>query len=180
MHRNAYPTDAGMHCLWDETAFVGVTDYDTWEKELLRDEDIRRHIAAGHFVPLNIGSDGAMEIEIRIGTPDRPAELAERETKHLIVASKPYLLRSTGRIAVSGLEHVEVPAGEVVGMIDLPAGDYAVRVHLIAWDEEPGMSTDDGPAPGALPDYVVLIDPAGVGGAFRTETDTFRDSDGDD
>ncbi|MBI1325450.1 hypothetical protein GC170_19980 [bacterium] len=173
MNRFECPTDAGMHCLWNEAAFEGVSDYDSWEKELLNDADIRRHIAAGHFVPLNIGSDGVMSIEIRRGTSETPAALNEREERYVIVASEPYLLRSTGRIGVSGIEHIEVPAGEIVGLLDLPAGDYAVRVHLIGWDEEPGMSTDDGPAPDALADYVVLIDPATGDEPFRTELETF-------
>jgi hypothetical protein len=176
MHRNIYPTDAGMHCLWNQAAFAAVKDYDSWERELLEDADIERHIRAGNFVPLNIGSDGAMEIEIRIGTAESPAQLNARDTKYLIVASEPYYLRSTGMIGVCGIESVAVPPGADVGSMKLPAGDYAVTVHLIAWDEEPGMQTDEGPAPGALPDYLVLINPAGTANQFRTSVQTFAKS----
>lgn len=173
-HRGVYPTSAGMHCLWSSAAFTAVKDYDSWAKELEQDEDIERHIRAGEFVPLNIGSDGAMEIEIRVGTPDSPAALDERETQYLIVASQPYLLRSTGVIGVSGIEEVSSPVSRRAGSLSLPKGDYAVTAHLIAWDEEPGMQTDDGPAPGALPDYLVLINPAQPSTEFRTTVGTFK------
>ena len=37
-------TDAGMFGLWAPAAFGDIVDYDTWESELLEDEDIVRHI----------------------------------------------------------------------------------------------------------------------------------------
>lgn len=173
MHRGVYPTDSGMHCLWDQSAFASVNDYDSWASELLEDTDIARHIAAGHYVPISIGSDGAMEIEVRLGTPDSPAALMDRESKYLVVKSDPYRLHSTGAAGVCGIEYVAMPPSSDVGSIALQPGDYAVTVHLIAWDEEPGMQTDDGPAPGALSDYVVLINPATPGTQFRTSIETF-------
>lgn len=174
MHRGVYPTACGMHCLWDQAAFSAVGDYDSWERELLDDADIGRHIAAGHLVPLNIGSDGAMEVEVRVGTPGKPAELTAREAKYLIVNSEPYRLCATGPVGVSGLEHVAVPPGARVGTIPLPSGECAVTLHLIAWDEEPGMRTDDGPAAGALPDYLALINPHSAAGVpYRTAVRTF-------
>jgi hypothetical protein len=172
-HRGVYMTDAGMHCLWDSTAFEGVTDYDSWARELLEDRDIERHICAGHFVPLNIGSDGAMEVELRVGTKDQPAELTPRDTQYLIVASQPYLFRSSGSVSVSGIERVSgSPEGGSTAA--LPKGQYSARVHLIAWDEEPGMQTENGPAKGALPDYIVLINPVADGEQFRTAVKTFK------
>jgi hypothetical protein len=173
MNRGVYPTGSGMHCLWDQAAFAAVTDYDTWARELLDDRDIERHIKAGHFVPLNIGSDGAMEVEVRIGTSDSAAELSQRESKYLIVGSEPYRLHSSGSIGVCGIEHVAVPPEAGTGTVTLPPGEYMVTVHLIAWDEEPGMQTDKGPAAGALPDYVVLVNPAAPGTRFRTAVRSF-------
>lgn len=173
MHRGIYPTDAGMHCLWDQAAFAGIGDYDSWAKELLDDKDIERHIRAGHFVPLNISSDGAMEIEVRTGTTHVPAQLTARESQYRIVGSEPYFLNPSGPVGVSGIEHVAGSPSNGIGSIPLPAGAYAVTIHLIAWDEEPGMQTDDGPAPGALPDYVVLINPASPAAQFRTSASTF-------
>ncbi|MBN9523083.1 hypothetical protein J0H58_31975 [bacterium] len=172
MHRGTYPTACGMHCLWDQAPFAGVTDYDTWARELLDDADIGRHVGAGHLVPLNIGSDGAMEVEVRV----RAAGLTEREEKYLIVRSDPYRLLATGPVGVSGLEHVAVPPGPNVGAVPLPPGEYAVTVHLLAWDEEPGMRTDDGPAAGALPDYLVLVNPAAPGTRYRAAVQTFENA----
>lgn len=177
MHRGTYATDAGMHCLWDQAAFQHVTDYDSWEKELLEDRDIERHIAAGHFVPLNLGDDGAMEVAVRVGSKTAPAVLDARESQYLIVGSKPYRLISSGTIGVSGLESVSVPVGRNVGSFALPPNEYAVTVHLMAWDEEPGMQTENGPALGALPDYLVLINPSETGTPYRTAVKTFDQSE---
>ncbi|WP_405892712.1 hypothetical protein OG612_21215 [Streptomyces sp. NBC_01527] len=42
-------------------------------------------------------------------------------------------------------------------------------IHLIAWEDEPGSTNDDGtPSEAALSDFVVLINPA------VSEQDTFR------
>lgn len=57
--------------------------------------------------------------------------------------------------------------------IALPAGDYAVTVHLLAWEQELGAVDEQGHAtPDALPDFVVVIAPAS-GGPYRTEVVTF-------
>ena len=176
-YRGVYPTDSGMHCLWDASAFAGVTDYPSWERELLDDADIVRHIRAGDLVPLNIQSDGAVEVEVRIEEPGALLELTERELKYLVVRSDPYLLRSRGLVHVSGIEYVSSPPEEVVGTIPLPAGDYSATAHLLAWDEEPGMRDDKGnPAAGALPDYLVLVSPVRAQQQFRTELQTFARS----
>lgn len=174
MHRGVYATGSGMHCLWDRSAFESVSDYDSWERELLQDKDIARHVASGAFVPLNIGSDGAMAIEVRLGTTDAPACLSERESTYLIVGSDPFLLRTSGAIGVGGIESVEGAPRDGVGTIQLPPGDYAATVHLIAWDEEPGMQTDDGPAAEALSDYVVLLNQAGPSTNYRQSIETFE------
>ena len=173
MYRGVHATDAGMHGLWDVAAFAGIRDYDSWAAELLEDADIGRQIAAGRFVPLNLGSDGAMEIEVRVGSAADPAALSERERAYLVVSSEPYLLRSGGRVGVSGIEAVSSVPDAAAGEFPLPAGDHAATVHLIAWDEEPGMRTDDGPAAGALPDYVVLLNPPGPDPRYRTAVETF-------
>lgn len=49
-------------------------------------------------------------------------------------------------------------------------GRYAVRVTLVAWDDEPGARDSDGnPVPTALPDFVVQIRSE----TYRTEAATF-------
>ena len=95
--------------------------------------------------------------------------LSEREARYLTVSSpQPYLFVSTGKAYVTGIEHVDsqpVPAAAVA----LGAGRWACSVHLIDWEAEPGMATDDGPHPDALPDFVVLVNPVEPGESYRTD-----------
>ncbi|MFI0088292.1 hypothetical protein [Streptomyces bobili] len=164
-----------MLVLWDPQRFQAVVDDATWEEELLEDEDIAGHIQAGRLVPLNVGSDGAFGVLVRAGTAAAPAMLTGRETAHRLVASQPYLFVSRGRALVSGIEHVSanVPDGALEHRV--PAGHCTVVVHLIDWQAEAGSQDKDGqPLPGALPDFVVLINPAQPGqGTFRTAVNTF-------
>lgn len=164
-----------MSGLWDPSAFADVQDYKSWEARLLEDKDIVRHIEAGSFVPINVGSDGAFEIEVRVGTGARPAVLSDRERKYLTVASEPYRFRSTGSLRVSGIEYVGRPPSREVGVLSLAAGEYVVTLHLIAWDKEPGMKDADGkPTSGALPDFVALVNPRSHDAStFRTSVRTF-------
>jgi hypothetical protein len=167
-------TDSGMLCVWDAQPFAGITDYDSWEKELCEDEDILRHIDAGHFVPLNLG-DGAFAVELREGSPD---SMNEREREYLLVPSQPYLLVSTGRILISGLEQVGADPRSFLTR-DLAPGRYTVHVQLIDWTEEPGSKDSNGsPTPDALPDMIVFIQPAGEGApVYRRDLETFRRED---
>ncbi|MGW2016715.1 hypothetical protein [Streptomyces sp. NPDC001927] len=169
-------TDAGMLVLWDPQRFEAVVDYDTWEDELLDDEDIVRHIQAGALVPLNVGGDGAFSVLVRSGTAAAPARLTERETAHQPVASQPYLFVSRGRALVGGIEDVSGDAPDGVIEHPVPEGRHAAVVHLIDWQAEAGGQVKDGrPVPEALPDFVVLINPAQPGQeAFRTAVHTFE------
>ncbi|MFJ8212100.1 hypothetical protein [Streptomyces sp. NPDC096033] len=173
-------TDAGMLVLWDPQRFEAVVDYDTWEDELLEDEDIVRHIQAGALVPLNVGGDGAFGVLVRSGTVVEPALLTERETAHRLVASQPYLFVSRGRALVGGIEDVSGHASDGVLEHPVPEGRCAVVVHLIDWQAEAGSQDKEGrPVPGALPDFVVLINPAQPGqGSFRSEVNTFEAPNG--
>src|SRR5450432_1098091 len=108
----SFATDSGMLALWEPNHFEGITDYDAWERELLEDTDISRHIQQGAFVPLNIHADGSFQCAIRVGTIDAPASLSERERRYLTVSSEPYLFRSRDRVAISGLEHIGRSPGE--------------------------------------------------------------------
>ena len=172
--RGAYVTDAGMLALWIPTAFQGVTDYDTWERELLDNDDIQRHIRLGAFVPININSDGCFEVEVRVGAVGNRSVINERERKFLFVTSEPYLLRSQSKVCLSGIEHVEREPSQQVGRLDLPPGDYSAVIHMIGWDEEPGSRTDDGkPTANALPYFLVILNPVVSETTFRTKVDTF-------
>ena len=167
-------TDAGTLAAWDREAFMDVTDFDTWEAALLETEDMERHIRAGTLVPVGIASDGVYEVHVRVGSADAPAMLDERELRCRILSSEPYLFRSRGRLYVSGIEYIGAELEESTLEADVPPGDHAVTVHLLAWDDEPGMADGNGgPAPDALPDFVVLLNPAQPGTPFRTSADTF-------
>jgi hypothetical protein len=173
--QRALITDAGMFALWDREAFLGAVDYDSWEAELVEDEDIQRHIHAGHLVPIGIHSDGAFGFAARVGSVDAPAVPSERERRYLTVSSEPYRVRSPGRLHLSGIEHIHAePEAASVMALDVPAGDWAVTVHLLEWDSEPGMKDAQGrPTPDALPDFLVLLNPATRTEGFRQSVDTF-------
>lgn len=169
-----------MLVLWDPQRFEAVVDDDTWEDELLEDEDIVRHIQAGALVPLNVGGDGAFGVLVRSGTAATPAALTERESAHQLVASQPYHFVSRGRALVSGIEHVSGSVSDGVIEHSVSEGRYAVVIHLIDWQAETGSQDGRGrPVPGALPDFVVLINPAQPGqGSFRTAVRTFEAPNG--
>lgn len=78
--RRVFATDSGMLALWEPQRFRGITDYDTWERELLDDADITRHIQEGSFVPF-INADEAYDCVIRIGTVNKPASLARMPSR---------------------------------------------------------------------------------------------------
>ncbi|MGH3377821.1 MAG: hypothetical protein ACRDP6_24110 [Actinoallomurus sp.] len=169
-------TEAGMHALWVPEPFAGVHDHDTWDTEFGEYAAIRRHVVAGNLVPINIGSDGAATFVVRVGDHGEPAGLGERETRYLLGSSPPYLLTTWGRAFLSGLEHIAAePAGEGrTHAIHLAGGRYAVTVHLIDWKAEPEATRLDGtPAEDTLPDFVILINPAGHATRYRESLTTF-------
>jgi hypothetical protein len=89
-------TDAGMPARLSPAAFSKVVDYASWEPELLDDEDRLRHIRAGALVPINIHSDGAFGVVVRVGSAEADAGLTERESAYVLVSSKPYFFHSQG------------------------------------------------------------------------------------
>ena len=117
-HAGTYTTEYGMYGIWSRPHFLGILkDQKSWEREILEDENIERHIRAGAFVPINLRLDGTVDIEIRIGTTSEPAALSDSESKHLSAASDPYLFRATGELWVSGIEHVlETPDPEAASL----------------------------------------------------------------
>lgn len=167
-------TDSGMFGLWSPAAFGDVVDYDTWETALLENEDIARHIAAGVFVPINIGFDGAFQIAARVGSISAPAEFTDRERRYLFLSSDPYLFISTGAAVISGIEHVN-GAADTGLQVPLPAGRWSVTIAVIAWDDEPGQKDEQGrPLPTALSDFTLLINPEqDPASPYRTKVATF-------
>jgi hypothetical protein len=173
--RRVIATDSGMVALWEPQRFYSVTDYGAWERELLEDADISRHIQQGAFVPINIHADGAYDCAIRNGSDSMPATLSDREHRYLTVSSEPYLFRSNGTLAISGLEHIGRSPGDSASFLALSGGNWAATIHLIDWTQEPGAKSHDGkPSKTALPDFIVLLNPSPAEIGFRTKVDTFE------
>ena len=173
--RRTLITDAGMLALWAPEPFAGVTDHETWAAELSGDDDLTRHIAAGHLVPLNVGSDGAYGVAVRAGSVPEPATLTEREFRYLYLTSEPYLFVSPGRAIVSGIEHVSGDA--TAGLeVPVPAGRWSVTVSVLDWELEPDAVDARGrPVASALPDFAVLLNPErGSAATYRTSLYTFQ------
>ncbi|NDZ77157.1 hypothetical protein G3I19_01180 [Streptomyces sp. SID10853] len=166
-------TGAGMCALWQPESFAEVTDLDSWEDEIAEDAALVRHIAAGVFVPINIGADGAFQVSVR--GVSALGGLDEREQNYRLVSSTPYLLVSKGKIELGGLEAVGSYTRAHRVEIPLDPGRYSVLVHLIDWKAEPGMLEANGkPSAGALPDFVVEIaDEIAPSAGHRTEVMTF-------
>ncbi|MGW6725529.1 hypothetical protein ACWF9G_06450 [Nocardia sp. NPDC055029] len=167
-------TGSGWVALWDAASFAHVTDQAGWEMELI-EPDEAGHLSGGHLVPLNILCDGRYGVRVRCGAEFAPV-LDEREAAYRKLESEPYLFRSTGTVHVTGAEFIgtyedEEPPQAFI----LPAGEYTVNVHLLDWEQEPGMVLPDGAAaPDALPDFVVLVGPK-TGEQFRRDEVTFDD-----
>ena len=160
--KGTFATDSGTLGVWNPSGFPMVTDCETWDSELCEDEDMLRHVRAGDFVPVGIdhGADGAFGVVVRRGTDKNAVILTARERAYLLTESQPFLFVTSGLLCLSGLEHVCSSPGSEVGVAEIEAGRYAVKIFLIAWDQEPGMSKADGsPKKKALPDFVVHISP---------------------
>jgi hypothetical protein len=172
--RRVFATDSGMLAIWQPEHFKCITDFESWERELLQDDDIIRHIEVGAFVPLNIHADGAYECVLRAGTATEQPTLTARESRYLICSSAPYLFCSRGSLAISGLEYIGSSPDASIASASVPQGNWSVTVHHVDWAREPGCKTPDGkPSSTALPNFIVLLTPAVATLHFRTEVDTF-------
>lgn len=162
------PTGAGMLALWRGTAFAEVDGYDAWERHV--HNRLADAIESGEIVPIGIQGDGAFGVRVAAA----PGAPTDRERRYCVVTSEPYLLVSDGgSVFLSGLEAVgDAPSSPI--RLSLPAGPYAVRTLLVAWDDEPGARNPDGsPGPDALADFVVWVYPMAGGETFRTSEATF-------
>jgi hypothetical protein len=151
--RAVLPTDSGMHALWGRDHFPNIVDYDSWEPELLDDEDIERHIRSGHLVPINIHSDGAFAFTMRTDTVATPSLTAD-ERRRVVRESEPYRFVSTGNVDCSGIEYIAgaPPEDGLVATAALDAGEYGAKVFLMDYDDV-GDKTDN------HPDFIVVIGP---------------------
>lgn len=162
-------TDAGMCALWQPERFEHIKDYDDWEKELIEDEDIERHVSEGTFVPLYLRADIVFDVVVRLG-----AGLSEREEPYRLGWSEPYRFISRGNKAMGGLEHVGEMA-DGAKTFPLAAGTYSVIAHFVDWQAEPGSLGPDGEVTSeALSDLVIELHEASEPEpAYRTSLDTW-------
>lgn len=175
MYKMNLHTASGMWGLWDYDTYKHIDDYDKWEPLFCEDEDIVKQIECHSFVPIYIFEDGCMSFTVRVDE-----ELSEREKTYICVQSEEYLLKSTGKIIVSGIDKIEKDINsEKVMELDLPEGYYSVKVYIIAWNEEPGAYLDNGDvSPDALSDFVVIIKSnANLESEYRTRINTFSEDD---
>lgn len=170
----SYPvaTSAGMCAIWDPEYFAHVTDLSTWEDEVAEDAALVRHMEQGAFVPLNVGGGGTFQVIVRGGAG--AAAVDERESRYVLAASEPYLLRSHGTLALGGLESVGQAPGQGSIGISVEPGRYSVAVYLIDWKEEPGaLTAEGGPSDSALADFVVSLTEESSPARYRVNVNTF-------
>ncbi|MFI7587504.1 hypothetical protein ACIB24_10570 [Spongisporangium articulatum] len=170
-------TGAGMLALWDAGTFAGVDGYAEWERRV--EDRLAEAIRGGELVPVNIGHDGAYGVRL-VTAPNRPTE---REARHTVVTSEPYLLsvtdrrsrwrRPVGTVCLSGIEFVGHTEDAPV-TVNLVPGLYAVRAALLAWEDDPESRDSDGNLSSyALPDFVIQLAPVDGTEEFRSEQATF-------
>jgi hypothetical protein len=156
-----------MHALWGRDHFSHVVDYDTWELELLEDNDIERHIAAGRLVPINIHSDGAFAFTVGTDPAAMPS-LTPDELGRVVAQSGPYRFVSTGIVDLSGIEYIAgaPPQDGLVASASLDAGEWESRVFLMDYDDVVETSDEH-------PDFIIVIGPP-TGSDWRSRAETFE------
>lgn len=160
-------TNAGMLALWSGAAFEAVHSHEDWEDRV--NERLDDAIALDELVPVGIRGDGAFAVRVAAAS----GGLTDREQQFTIVTSDPYLLVTDGPTFLTGVESVG-DRGSAPLALELGPGRYAVRVSLVAWDDEPGARDADGnPTPGALPDFVVEVRPEDGAETYRTSAASF-------
>lgn len=132
--RETLKTGLGMFAVWNRQDFSEIFDYDAWKSEVGDDKAIRRHAAKGTLVPIPVQSQGACTFEIRVGSPDSPAELTPAEHRSVIDSSDPHPFRSLGGLNLSGVEAIGSEVGNDVARVRMVPGDYGVTVHRMSGD----------------------------------------------
>jgi hypothetical protein len=142
--------------IWRTSTFGHMTDQDQWRADVADDHALAAQIAAGAFVPINVGGNGTFRVLVR--GADSPGRFVKRERTYLLASSEPYLLISDGALELGGIECVGGLAGGETTAIPLDSGRYGVVVHSLDWQAEPGSHTANGePSRRALADLLVEI-----------------------
>jgi len=146
--RETLMTEVGGFALWKRQGFEGVSDHESWKSALGDDRALERHVARGALVPIKVPSPGAFTFEIRVGSPEFPAELTPWERRYVADSSLPYRFDSLGGLNFSAIEAIGSEVGHDVTRVRTPPGEYAVTVHRMG-----------GPPSEALPDFMILVAP---------------------
>lgn len=178
MYKKILSTNSGMWGIWDYETYKHIDEYDKWDKLFCEDEDIIKQIKNKTFIPAYIFQDGSCSFTVKIDE-----ELNEREEKYVCVKSEPYLLKTSGKVVVSGIEHIDKKLNDTnTIIINLPSGEYSVKIFLLSWDEEPGAYLENGEVnPNALSDFVIIIQSnANSDIQYREKINTFSEDDTND
>lgn len=132
--RETLKTGLGMFAIWNRQDFAEIFDYDTWKSAIGDDNAVRRHAAKGTLVPIPVQAKGAYTFEIRVGSPDSPAELTPPEHRSVTDSSEPYRFRSLGGLNLSGIEAIGFEVGNDVARVRMTPGSYTVIVHRMSGD----------------------------------------------
>jgi hypothetical protein len=167
-------TVAGMHVLWTPMPARPWRDLANWQRDPAARSELRWMLRHGVIAPIAVQLNGAFAFAVRVGTEDEPAQLTEREDDCRALISAPYLIRTAGRLFLSGVEQLHTMAPTQSLRLDVPAGDYAATVHLIDVDLDPDSRAADGNwRADALPDFVLTLQPVTSAINFRHELATF-------
>jgi uncharacterized membrane protein len=157
-------TDSGMWGIWDINEYAHIMNYDDWEKFFLENVDMQEQIVRSKFIPITIHSDGVFEFETRVGTMGELAVLSEDEKKMVVVASEKYGLNASGKVGVSGIEHIDGKFQEESVCIIPLQGWYSAVVYLIDREKNPDA-----------PDFIILLNQeAEYSHQFSTRLKTFE------
>ncbi len=161
-------TEIGMFGVWDMHALDFIVDKATYNANLVNDRDIVSLINNKAVVLWGTGGDGHRPVEVRIN-PE--ADLSDEEKEYEEVASDEYKLEvNSGKVIIgspewAGSVQEEGLADEYTGIksFELPNGVYLVKVYFLAWDF-------DNPDFEDKPEYVIVINKASEGHAFKEQT----------
>lgn len=164
-------TSNGMWAIWDYESFKDVDSYQKWFELFCEDDDIAKLVEKNSLVPINLHFDGNYVFEVKVD-----GELTAKEKEYMATLSKEYFFHTEGKAYLSGIDRVFAePDEDGAIVLDLPAGDYAISVALINWDEDPDAYLRNGQvSPLAMADFVVLIrSNAEADGDYKSGVDTF-------
>lgn len=173
MERKTLSTNSGMWALWDYLTYNYINDYGDWAEAFEEEEDLVRAIEKKSFVPININSDGAFDFVVKVNE-----NLNDREKKYLLVTSKNYVIDSSGKLILSGIEFIngEIKEKNYIS-IETPKGFHNVRINLIDWKKEPhSLDENNMPTKDSLPDFIIeidIIEPSIINNEFSKSLKTF-------